>query len=59
MKFECIMIARVPVEIELPDGTYYNHSVLDEAVRKEYGDQLPQMLYDKSYMEHFTRIREE
>ena len=58
MKFKCIMISRVECEVELPDGTYYNHSVLDDAVKAKYGDELHGMLAEKAYMEHFTRVRE-
>lgn len=59
MRFECIMISRVPVEVELPDGTYYDHSILDEAVKKKCGDTLGDMLVDRSYMEHFKRLKDE
>ena len=39
-RFICAMISRVEVEVEIPDGTYYNHSVLDKAVKERYGDKL-------------------
>lgn len=58
IKFNCIMIARVPVEVEIPDHVYYNHNILDAAIREKYGDeQLSKMLLEKSYMEHYTRLR--
>ena len=57
-KFKCVMISRVECEVEIPDGTYYNHGVLDYAVKKRYGGELARMLMDKAYMEHFTRVRE-
>ena len=58
IKFNCIMIARVPVEVEIPDDVYYNHNILDAAIREKYGDeQLSKMLLEKSYMEHYTRLR--
>ena len=57
-KFKCVMISRVEVDVDIPDGTYYNHSVLDEAVKKRYGEDLAEMLMDKAYMEHFTRVKE-
>ena len=58
MKFKCVMISRVEVDVDIPDGTYYNHGVLDEAVKEKYGDDLAGMLMGKAYMEHFTRVRE-
>ena len=58
MKFKCVMISRVEVDVEIPDGTYYNHSVLDEAVKNTYGGDLAGMLMDKAYMEQFTRVKE-
>ena len=57
-KFKCVMISRVECEVEIPDGTYYNHSVLDETVKKRYGEDLAGMLMDKAYMEHFTKVKE-
>ena len=36
-KFKCVMISRVEVDVDIPDGTYYNHGVLDYAVKKRYG----------------------
>lgn len=57
-KFKCVMISRVEVEVEIPDGTYYNHSVLDKAIKDKYGGELAGMLMEKSYMEHFTRVKE-
>ena len=57
-KFKCVMISRVEIDVDIPDGTYYNHSVLDEAVKKRYGEDLAGMLMDKAYMEHFTRVKE-
>lgn len=41
-----------------PDGTYYNHSVLDKAIKERYGDRLAEMMAEKAYMEHFTKVRE-
>ena len=58
IKFKCVMISRVEVDVEIPDGTYYNHSVLDEAVKKRYGEDLAGMLMREAYMEHFTRVKE-
>ena len=58
MKFKCVMISRVEVDVEIPDGTYYNHCVLDYAVKKRYGEDLAGMLIDNAYMEHFTRVKE-
>lgn len=58
MKFKCVMISRVEVDVEIPDGTYYNHGVLDEAVKKRYGGELAEMLMGKVYMEHFTKVKE-
>lgn len=57
-RFKCAMISRVEVEVEIPDGTYYNHSILDKAVRERYGDKLAEMMAGKAYMEHFTRVKE-
>lgn len=57
-KFNCVMISRVEVEVEIPDGTYYNHAVLDKAIKEKYGDELVKMLAEKMYMEHFTRVKE-
>ena len=57
-KFKCVMISRVEVDVDIPDGAYYNHSVLDEAVKKGYGEDLAGMLMDKAYMEHFTKVKE-
>lgn len=57
-RFKCAMISRVEVEVEIPDGTYYNHSVLDKAIKEKYGDRLAEMMAEKAYMEHFTRVRE-
>ena len=54
-RFKCAMISRVEVEV---DGTYYNHSILDKAVKERYGDKLAEMMAGKAYMEHFTRVRE-
>lgn len=51
------MISRVDVEVELPDKTYYNHSILDKAIKEKYGDELKDMLMGKAYMEHFDRIK--
>lgn len=56
-RFKCAMISRVEVEVEIPDGTYYNHSILDKAVKERYGDKLAEMMAGKAYMEHFTRVR--
>lgn len=58
MKFKCVMISRVEVDVDIPDGTYYNHCVLDYAVKKRYGEDLAGMLMDNAYMEHFTRVKE-
>ena len=58
MKFKCVMISRVEVDVEIPDGTYYNHCVLDYAVKKRYGEDLAGMLMDNAYMEHFTKVKE-
>ena len=57
-KFNCVMISRVEVEVEIPDGTYYNHAILDKAIKEKYGDELVKMLAEKMYMEHFTRVKE-
>lgn len=57
-KFKCVMISRVEVDVEIPDGTYYNHCVLDYAVKKRYGEDLAGMLMDNAYMEHFTKVKE-
>jgi hypothetical protein len=57
-RFKCAMISRVEVEVEIPDGTYYNHSVLDKAIKERYGDKLADMMAEKVHMEHFTRVRE-
>ena len=57
-KFNCVMISRVEVEVEIPDGTYYSHNILDKAVKEKYGDELVKMLAGKMYMEHFTRLKE-
>ena len=57
-RFKCAMISRVEVEVEIPDGTYYNHGVLDRAIKEKYGDQLAEMMAGKAYMEHFTRVKE-
>ena len=57
-KFNCVMVSRVEVEVEIPDGTYYNHNILDKAVKEKYGDELVKMLAGKMYMEHFTRVKE-
>lgn len=57
-KFKCVMISRVEVDVDIPDGTYYNHCVLDYAVKKRYGEDLAGMLMDNAYMEHFTRVKE-
>ena len=57
-KFKCVMISRVEVDVDIPDGTYYNHGVLDEAVKKRYGEDLAGMLMGKAYMEHFTKVKE-
>lgn len=56
-RFKCVMISRVDVEVELPDKTYYNHSILDKAIKEKYGDELKDMLMGKAYMEHFDRIK--
>ena len=56
-RFICAMISRVEVEVEIPDGTYYNHSVLDKAIKEKYGDKLADMMAEKAYMEHFTRVK--
>ena len=45
-RFICAMISRVEVEVEIPDGTYYNHSVLDKAVKAKCGDKLADMMAD-------------
>ena len=57
-KFKCVMISRVEVDVDIPDGAYYNHSGLDDAGKKRYGEELAGMLMDKAYMEHFTRVKE-
>lgn len=57
-KFKCVMISRVEVDVDIPDGTYYNHCVLDYAVKKRYGEDLAGMLMDNAYMEHFMRVKE-
>ena len=57
-RFKCAMISRVEVEVEIPDGAYYNHSVLDKAIKERYGDRLAEMIAEKVHMEHFTRVRE-
>ena len=57
-RFKCAMISRVEVEVEIPDRTYYNHSILDKAVKERYGDKLAEMMAGKAYMEHFMRVRE-
>ena len=57
-KFKCVMISRVEVDVDIPDGTYYNHCVLDYAVKKRYGEDLAGMLMDNAYMEHFTKVKE-
>ena len=57
-KFKCVMISRVEVDVDIPDGAYYNHGVLDEAVKKRYGEDLAGMLMGKAYMEHYTRVKE-
>lgn len=57
-RFKCAMISRVEVEVEIPDGTYYNHSVLDKAIKEKYGDKLADMMAEKAYMEHFMRVKE-
>ena len=57
-RFRCAMISRVEVEVEIPDGTYYNHNILDKAIKERYGDKLTEMMAEKAYMEHFTRVRE-
>lgn len=59
MRFECIMIGRVPVEVDIPDGEYYNHNTLDDAVKKKYGAKLGEMLLERSHMEHFRRLKDE
>ena len=56
-RFKCAMISRVEVEVEIPDGTYYKHSVLDKAIKERYGDKLAEMMAEKAYMEHFTRVK--
>ena len=57
-RFICAMISRIEVEVEIPDGTYYNHSILDKAIKERYGDRLTEMMAEKVHMEHFTRVRE-
>ena len=57
-KFKCVMISRVEVDVDIPDGAYYNHSVLDDAVKKRYGEDLAGRLMDKENKEHFTRVKE-
>ena len=57
-KFKYVMISRIEVDVDIPDGAYYNHGVLDDAVKKRYGEDLAGMLMDKAYMEHFTRVKE-
>ena len=43
-RFRCAMISRVEVEVEIPDGTYYNHNILDKAIKERYGDKLTEMM---------------
>ena len=57
-KFNCVMISRVEVEVEIPDGTNYCLTIVDKAVKKKYGDELVKMLAEKMYMEHFTKVKE-
>ncbi len=55
MRFDCVVISRVTVEVEIPDGQYYDHMILDKAVHDKLGDQLKDMLLKKAYMQHYSK----
>ena len=55
MRFDCVVISRVTVEVEIPDGQYYDHMILDKAVHDKLGDQLKDMLLKEAYMQHYSK----
>lgn len=56
MKFKCRYTSCIEVDIDLPDGTYYDRRILEGELLKQYtSDEIKEMLYSKLQLVHFSK----
>ena len=56
MKFKCRYTSCIEVDVDLPDGTYYDRSILEgELLKQHTPDEIKEMLYSKLQLVHFSK----
>lgn len=56
MRFKCRYTSCIEVDIDLPDGTYYDRRILEEELLNQHTpDEIKEMLYSKLQLVHFSK----